>query len=160
MEILKKLLFNRKWVKREMFSRVYKEAQDEILETFAGDVDKEALVKANKLVNDLLSPVDLTRIITLNKTQGLIYIGGEKADDLRLQNLKAEAEFLLKSDIWKLLCETPKELAERQMFVASESLDDLKKGKSMLYLLSTQKNILALLSSYSPKIIASNKSVV
>lgn len=160
MEIIKKWLFSQRWVKREMFSRVYKEAQDEILETFAGDVDKEALVKANKLVNDLLSPVDLTRIITLNKTQGLIYIGGEKADDLRLQNLKAEAEFLLKSDIWKLLCETPKELAERQMFVASESLDDLKKGKSMLYLLSTQKNILALLSSYSPKIVALNKSMV
>lgn len=102
-----------------------------------------------KALNDLLSPVDLTAIVSFDKTNGIVYVGGEKATDGQLKNLKSEAEFLLSSELWKLLYETPKELAQRAMFVNGESLDDMKKGKSILYTLSTQKNILEVLKSYS-----------
>ncbi len=103
--------------------------------------------KAIQLLNELLSNVDLTKIVAVDKTRGIVYIGGEKADAGRLANLKAEAEFLLNSELWTLIYETPKELAQRAMFVNGESLDDMKKGKSILYTLSTQKNILDTLKS-------------
>lgn len=102
-------------------------------------------------LNELLSNVDLDKIVSLDKTHGVIYIGGERADNGRLTNLKAEAEFLVNSEIWTLLYETPKELAQRAMFVQGESLDDMKKGKSILYTLSTQQNIINTLKSYLPK---------
>lgn len=98
--------------------------------------------EVNKKINALLSVVDYNSIVSLDKRTGMVYIGGKRVDEGRLLNLKSEAEFILNSDIWKLVYETPKELAQRQMFVSSESLDDMKKGKSILYTLSTQKNIL------------------
>src|SRR3990167_4581291 len=101
-------------------------------------------------LNSLLSNVDLTKIIAKDP-RGLILIGGEHATNGRLTNLKAEAEFLLQTELWSLLYETPKELAQRAMFITSESLDDIKKGKSILYTLSIQKNILDLLKAYVPK---------
>lgn len=104
----------------------------------------------NMRITTLLSNVDLTKIVSKDP-RGLILIGGIHADNVRLTNLKAETEFLLQSELWTLLYETPKELAQRAMFINSESLDDMKKGKSILYTLSTQKNILNLFKDYIPK---------
>ncbi len=89
--------------------------------------------------------------MTIDKQKGIIYVGGERIDVARLANLKAEADFFLASDLWTLLYETPKELAQRAMFVNGESLVDMQKGKSMLYTLSTQKNILETFKSFIPK---------
>ena len=125
-------------------------AQKDILETMRDDLDKQAEELAKKKLNDLLANVDLTAIASITQ-QGVIYIGGVHPDDGRLSNLKSEAEFLIQSDIWRLLQETPKMLAEKAMFVAGESLDDLKKGRSILYTLASQKKIVDLLKSYQPK---------
>lgn len=109
------------------------------------ELEEEIRVRAESqsfdILNSLLSNVDLNRIVSLDKARGIVYIGGKQADRGRLTNLKAEAEFLMQSDLWKLLQETPRELAQRAMFVDSESIDDLKKGKSILYTLSTQQKI-------------------
>lgn len=160
MEAIKNWLFSRRFIRREMYSRVFKQAQDDILETFQGDVDKEAETKAKVIINDLLAPVDLNHIVTLDKRNGLVYIGGKKATDLQLQNLKAESEFLLKSELWRILCETPKELAEREMFVSGINVESMQKGRSILYMLSTQRNILKIFSEYTQKHIASTQVVV
>lgn len=126
-------------------------AQKDILETMADDID----VRANKLADEklaaLLSVVDPKAIVSIDKQKGIIYIGGLHPDSGRLQNLKSEAEFILNSDIWHLLSETPKELAQRSMFVSGETLADMQKGKSMLFTLSAQKNILETFKSYKPK---------
>jgi hypothetical protein len=106
---------------------------------------------AKKKLNDLLSPVDLTKIVTLDKNKGILFIGGEKVDDIRLNNLKAEAEFFLQSDLWRLLYESPKELASRAMFVSGETLADMQKGKSILYTLSVQDNIIRTFKGYIGK---------
>jgi len=103
----------------------------------------DELVK-EKLVQ-LLSIVDLTKIISVDKA-GIVYIGGVQQDKAMLQNLKQEAEMLLASDLWKILYHTPKALAEKAMFVEGKTLDDLNKGRSMLFTLDTQKNILETLS--------------
>ena len=107
--------------------------------------------KARELLNELLSNVDLNKIVALDKARGIVYIGGQKVTPERLMNLKSEAQFLMQSELWHLIYETPKELAQRAMFVNSESLDDMKKGKSILYTLSTQKNIVDTFLSYVPK---------
>lgn len=169
METIKKWVLGRKFV-REVIKRssfrafeagkkkggveAFPLAHKDIMETVADDLDKKAEVLANKKLNDLLSPVDLTTILTVDKDHGFVFIGGEKVPEGRLKNLKSEADYLIQSDIWKLLYNTPKELASRAMFVTSESLDDMKKGKSILYTLSTQKNILETLQKLStPKTI-------
>ena len=145
--------------KLPLFKQVYRQggidsfalAQKDILETMRDDLDKQAQELAKKMLNDLLSIVDVTKIVTLDKAHGIIYIGGEKATEGRLSNLKSEAEFFLESDLWNLIYETPKELASRSMFVNGETLADLQKGKSMLYTLSTQKNIIDTLKGYIGK---------
>lgn len=148
------------WLKKlPLFKTVYRQggidsfplAQKDILETMADDLDKKAEELAKKKLNDLLSPVDLHKVVTVNKLAGLIFIGGNKAEEGRLANLKSEAEFILNSEVWQLLKETPKSLAERAMFVSGEGLDDMKKGRSILYTLSNQQNILEILKSYIPK---------
>lgn len=115
--------------------------------------ENEDLIKqeVEKRLNQMLSIVDMNHVISIDKKNGILYLGKERASDAQLANLKAEAEFLAQSSIWKLLHETPKELAHRTMFVSSESLDDLKKGKAMLYTLDNQQNVVHLLQQYTPK---------
>ncbi len=129
----------------------FEKARDDLKETNVYDVETRAKEIAEKKLNDLLSPTDLRKIVTLDKNKGIVFIGGEKADDGRLANLKAEAEFFLQSDLWQLLYETPKELASRSMFVNGETLADLQKGKSILYTLSTQNNIVQTFKGYIGK---------
>jgi hypothetical protein len=145
--------------KLPVFKQVYRQggidsfplAQKDILETMRDDLDKKADEIAKQKLNDLLALVDAHKIVTLDKTHGIVYIGGVKAEAGRLANLRSEAEFFLESDLWQLIYETPKELASRAMFVNGETLSDLQKGKSMLYTLSTQKNIIDTLKSYVDK---------
>ncbi len=136
---------------KEAEIRAFPVAQKDVLETMADDIEKRANELASKKLSDLLSNVDLNKIVTLDKQRGIVYIGGSKADDPRLANLKAEAEFFLQSDLWGLLYESAKELASRTMFVSGETLADMQKGKSILYTLSAQKNIVETFKSYQPK---------
>lgn len=156
MEILKRFILNLGFVKKEIEdAKNYGFEADQlgIIKRFEMAKMREVDALADKKLNALLSPVDLTQIVTLEKTPqgGILSIGGEKADASKLANLRAEAEFITASEIWKLLQETPKELAHRAMFIQSESLDDLKKGKSILYTLSVQQNIVDVLKSFDKK---------
>jgi hypothetical protein len=115
--------------------------------------EKEIEEKIEQEVHDrlvkLLSPIDPRLIVRVDKA-GALHIGKERASQSRLDNLRAEAEFFLQSDLWNLIMETPKELAQQSMFVIGESVDDLKKGRSMLYTISTQKNIVETLRNTRP----------
>jgi len=108
------------------------------------DTNIEELVE-ERLVK-LLSVVDPKKIISVDKA-GIVYIGGVQQDKVMLQNLKQEAEMLLASDLWKILFSTPNALAQKAMFKDEGILENqLIKGRAMLYLLDTQKNILETLS--------------
>lgn len=135
-------------------------AHRDIRETMVDDTEEKSQEKAKQLLNDLLSPVDLKAVVALDSRTRQIHIGGEPAEAARLANLKSEAEFLVESDLWKLLHETPKELAQRAMFVDGKSLDDMQKGRSILYVLATQKRIVELLRSVIPKTPESARSIV
>lgn len=137
--------------RRKIYTKAFSDAQADLKETQIYDVDQKAKELSEKRLNEMLSVVDMSHVISIDKKNGILYLGKERASDIELANLKAEAEFLVQSHIWKLLHETPKELAQRAMFVSSESLDDLKKGKVMLFTLDSQQNVVHMLRQYSPK---------
>lgn len=125
-------------------------AQRDILETMRDDLEKQAEELSKVKLAQLLSPVDLNQIVKYDKTGRLIYIGSETADEGRLGNLKSEAEMIFATNLWKLLTETPKELAQRAMFIAGDSIHDMTKGRAILYTISTQENILNTFKNLSP----------
>jgi hypothetical protein len=102
-------------------------------------------------LNKLLTPVDEKLIVSFDSKAGAIFIGGERADDGRLTNLKSEANFLMESDIWNILNQTIRELAQRAMFVDGTSIESMQKGRSMLFLLDSQKKIVDIFRSYAQK---------
>lgn len=137
--------------KEKVYIKAFEDARQDLKDTNVYDVDTKANELSNAKLNNLLSVVDVNKIVTLDKARGIVFIGGVKADEGRLSNLKAEAEFFLESDLWHLIYETPKELAQRSMFVVGETLADMAKGKSMLYTLSTQRNIVETFKGYIQK---------
>lgn len=137
--------------REDVYKKAFNDAQSDLKETQVFDVEARAKELCESRLNEMLSVVDMNHVITVDKQAGIIYFGKERASDLQLTNLKAEAEFLVQSNIWKVLYETPKELAHRTMFVSSESLDDMKKGKSMLYTLDSQQKVVNMLRTYTPK---------
>lgn len=131
--------------------KVFQMAQKDILDTMKDDMEKQANEIAEKKLGALLSVVDEQHVVKYDKSGRLIYIGETLADEARLGNLRAEAQQVLESEVWKIIYETPKSLAEKAMFVAGESIDDMKKGRAILYTLATQKRILGVFKSYAPK---------
>jgi hypothetical protein len=129
----------------------FKKAHEDIRETMRDDLEKQAEELANQKLAALLSVIDLSQVIAEDKHKGLIFLGGVKADPGILANLKAEAEFLTESTLWKVLNNTIRELAQRAMFVAGDSLDDMKKGRSILYTLDSQAKIITILKTYQQK---------
>lgn len=137
--------------KRDLYTKAFADARKDLEETNKTDIDERAKELCKDEMHKLLSVVDVSKIVGLDKARGIVFIGGKKADDARLANLKAEAEFFLESDLWHLIQETPKELASRVMFVEGQTLADMQKGRSMLYTLSAQKNIVETFKGYIGK---------
>lgn len=125
-------------------------ARADILETFQGDVEKRAQEIAKERLASLLTVIDERKVISFNAREKAVYIGGSRITDAKiLSSLKAEAEALVNFDLWQVLYETPKRLAQKALFEDDGKSEILHaKGRSMLYLLDTQKNIIATLRSY------------
>lgn len=122
--------------------KAFQLANQDIWETMEDEVEKQAKELSVKMLQELLSPIDWSYVVKYNEKTNNIYIGNGVIEPARLANLKAEAQFIRESDLWKLMAETPKAEAHLSMFVKSESLDDLKKGKAMLFTISQQENII------------------
>jgi len=135
-------------IRKHFYTEVMSAAVKDVEETRVDDTEKKATIIADKKLMEMLSPVDYSKVVYTDKTKGIITINGERVDEGRLSNLHAEAEALTQMDIWSLIYETPKELAHRAMFIDGDSIDTMKKGRSMLYHLSSQKNIIDLFKSY------------
>ena len=156
---MKELIFKIPFIKKALLEaerqggiKAFPMAQKDVLETMRDDIEEQAQERAEVLLQELLSPVDLRKVVSLDKRAGAVFLGENRADEALLHNLQSEADFLLKSEIWQLLYETPKELAQRAMFSEGDNMDaQMKKGRAILYTLSTQKNIVDILSKYKPK---------
>jgi hypothetical protein len=131
--------------------KIFAAAQKDILETMRDDLDKQAEELAKKKLEALLSPIDETQIVKLDPRTGVVTIGDLRPEESQINNLRSEAEFFQESDLWKLLYESPKALAQKVMFVDGENIETLRKGRSMLYTLETQKRIIDIFKSFKRK---------
>lgn len=126
-------------------------AQKDILETMRDDIDVQAEELAKEKLKALLTPVNMKNVVSWDKLKGIVYVGGEKIDEARLANLHSEAEFFLNSDLWSIIHDTAKRLAEISMFEKGESIDDMKKGRSILFTLDSQRDAVNVFKSYTQK---------
>jgi hypothetical protein len=151
---IKNWILNRGFVKetiKQVSIKAFIEAQKDLREEMIDETDKKANELMLKKLNDMLSNCDLRKVVSKD-TRGIVYIGGEIARDEQLLNLKSEAEYIISTNLWQLLYETPKTLAEKAMFVEGTDLEkQLAKGRTILYTLSTQNNIIEIFKSYQKK---------
>ena len=119
----------------------YSKAHADILETMADDLDAKAEALAEQKLSQLLSIVDKTKIVTQDRA-GRVFIGGSLADENLLNNLKSEADFLVESELWKLIHETPKQLAQLALFKDDGKSEIVHtKGRAILFTLDVQKKL-------------------
>jgi len=130
------------WAYRQGGMDSFPLASKDIWETMKDEVEKRGNERAKVILEELLSPISWDSVVSVDAKRGLVLIGGEKIDDGKLNNLQSEAEFFMASDLWKVLIETPKALAQKSMFVEGDSVDFLKKGRSMLYALDSQQKVI------------------
>lgn len=112
-------------------------------------IPKDIQAEVDKRLVEMLGFVDYKSVIT--EKNGFIFIGKERIGESKLNNLKAEAEFLVNSDLWKLLNETMRYSAYERMFIKSESLNNLLTGKMWIYHIDTQQKIIEMFRSFNKK---------
>lgn len=105
----------------------------------------------NELLKELFCAIVPDDIITVDKI-GVIKIDGEALSEGESRALYEEAKFFIESRIYKIIINTPKAQAMEIMYNKSETFDDMRNGKMMLYNLSLQENIVkAIMSFAKPK---------
>ena len=114
------------------------------------------MVDIEKAVNERLSAIlgvlDENRIVTFDPKVGILFLGKDRIDVSRAQNLKAESEMFLQSELWKVFNETIRHHAYETMFIKSTSFEDMKSGKMLLYLLDVQRKIMEIFKAYRPPV--------
>lgn len=100
----------------------------------------------------VLQTPDKQSILTVQKDQKTgatlkLLLGKEEIPPQLLSALKVEAGALSNMSLWKVFQETLKDQAHQIMFEKSETFEDLRSGKMMLYNLDVQKNIVDLLQN-------------
>lgn len=97
----------------------------------------------NKLESWVLKGLSLphTSDVLMTDKAGNVYKNGAKLPKEELKQLRNEAEFLVKTHLWKILTDTPKEKAKEMMF----DNENIKGGKYVLYTISLQENVLKIL---------------
>ena len=134
------------WIKNWIIERDF--IQDAITGAYRQGQRIAEEEKVRTEIASLLGSFDEKLILTIDSKAGKAYIGGELVDPGRLNNLKQEAEFIVKTDLWLLINETLKKVTQDVMFNKSENFEDMRNGKSILYTLSFQNNVIKVLRSY------------
>lgn len=98
--------------------------------------------------------VDPFKVMTILKKQDQIgrvtsrlQLDGKDINETELANFKQEVSFFRNSRLWNIFNESLKSQAREIMFTRSETFDDMKSGKMMLYNLSIMDNIMKLIES-------------
>ncbi len=88
-----------------------------------------------------LPPIDLGHVLTSDKT-GHLYLNGVLVDQKLQKDLVHEASLIRNTRIWDILSNTLKQNAQLTMFNHSKDMQDLMNGKTILYTIDTQENII------------------
>lgn len=111
--------------------------------------EPEGLQEAvEKRLADMLGFADPKDVVSFDKQRGFVFVGKDRVPADRLANLKQEAEFVLNSELWRLLEGTIRHMAYEIMFTKSKTFDDMLSGKMLLYHLDTQKKLMEAFRSY------------
>jgi hypothetical protein len=99
-----------------------------------------------KLLAPLLHTFDLSEVFYAGENpktgKYIATLGGKKLTRLQAQNLQAEAKLLQQTELYKIITSTLKRNAEMVMFEKSQSFDDMKTGKAILYSVSMIQTII------------------
>ena len=88
----------------------------------------------------LLPVIESKELIVFNGKQ--IFIDGKPLNDAEIRSLKAEAQAMNEFRLWKLIVNYHENLAMKKMFKEAQDMNSLLFGKSVLYALSIQKEII------------------
>jgi len=115
---------------------------------------KNRIEKENALMSqlsELLNVPDPKNVITsavLKNGKTIVFLESKKADPALVSSLQADVSYLKKTLLWKILNDTLLTQARTLMFENSESFDDMRGGKYMLYTLKVQRNILDTIENF------------
>ena len=134
---------NREFVQKEIVAS-RKQGMDIRLDIDRKEMGREALSK-------LLGFVEEDKILTYSEKTGMIFLGGEKLEPEAALSLRQEAELLVNTKIWEIFQNTIGDTARKAMFEKSQSFEDMRSGKMMLYNLSILKKVVDIFRSYIHK---------
>jgi hypothetical protein len=102
-----------------------------------------------KLLNYILKNFYSVPIMedVLKVAGGKFIVNGKELNQQEIRELQSEADFLVRTRLWSVLTESPKNLSQEIMFKKSVSYDDMLGGKFILYTIALQKTIVEKLKS-------------
>lgn len=93
------------------------------------------------LAKGLLPVVDTKELIVFTKN-GKIFVGGEELTQGEINNLKSEARVIEQMRLWSIIVNKLNEKAQSKVYEESVDITDLLFGKTVLYVLNVQKQII------------------
>lgn len=105
----------------------------------------------NELLKEYFCAVTLDDIMTIDRLGG-IKLDGEKLSSGEALGLYEEARYFQGSRLYKILMNSLRDQAQKVMYEKSESFDDMRNGKMMLYNLSVQENIIDAILKYGSRV--------
>ena len=112
--------------------------------------EEEITRRVSERLAEILQTVDYSCVVTYSDKTRTIYIGGKQIPEAQALNLRSEAEFFKNTELYKLLTETKKNTAYMTMFEKSQSFEDMRFGKAMLYDISMDKKVMDIFTAYKP----------
>lgn len=118
------------------------------LEQMKKNIDKLAYSK----LCELNYAVDPEKVLTaMQDREGKavqIKLGDRILNKTEIRNLQEQVRFYRESQLIQILQNTPKEMAQKTMFVKSETYDDMKSGKMLILAVDIQDKILKAIESF------------
>lgn len=95
----------------------------------------------NRLTKNLLNLVSVDQILTVNDL-GQVFLDNRLIKNSELLSLQEEVKAFQNFRLKTIIMNTPEVLAKTQMFENSKSYDDMMVGKSILYTIDVQKQVM------------------
>lgn len=88
--------------------------------------------------------LDSKKVIYAGNKDGMwsVKLGGKPVKGTELQNLQNEAKMIKQTRLWAMMLEAKKNAAHTYMFTGMKTLDDAHYGKTLLYSMSIDEQIL------------------
>lgn len=119
------------------------------------DLYEQGKIDGIRSIEAKLKAVSLEDVITIRRdTAGnlvAVLVGKEPITDAQITSLKAEASALKEMRLYEIFQSTVAEIARLKMFEYSENFEDMKWGKSMLYVLKRLDEIVNTINSLTVK---------